>query len=71
MEETNQNNNYGGFAANPNEPSSSGKIDLEDLRFYVWRKYQNFLDRTTIFPKERWISLIVALALFFLRVYLC
>ena len=60
-------NNYGN--ANPNEPESKGKLDLEDMKFLIWRKYQNFLDRTTIYPKERWGSLVAAIAIFFLRVF--
>lgn len=69
MESSSHNNNNYGSAANPNEPESKAKLDLEDLKFLVWRKYQNFLDRTTIYPKERWGSLVGALAIFFLRVF--
>jgi hypothetical protein len=68
MTSSSQSNNYG---ANPNEPESKGKLDLEDLKFLIWRRYQNFMDRTTIFPRERWGSLVAALAIFFLRVFFC
>lgn len=59
------NANYG---ANPNEPES-GKLDLEDIKFLIKRKYQNYMDRTTIYPKERWIGLGILLAIFGLRIY--
>ena len=59
--------NYG---ANPNEANeASGKLDLEDLKFLIRRKYQNLMDRCTIYPKERWIGLAVLLVLFAFRVY--
>ena len=65
--DTNFNPNYD-FGANPNEPSS-GKIDFEDLKFLLKRKYQNFLDRTTIYPRERWLTLAVLCLLYCLRIY--
>lgn len=67
-----ENNTYqtnNAFGANPNEPSS-GKIDFEDLRFLVWRKYQNFIDRTTVYPKERWIVLLIISLFYALRIYI-
>ena len=70
METYNNNmfNNNNSFA-NPNEPQSNGKFDFEDIKFIIRRKYQNFIDKTTIYPRERWASLIVTLLIFFSRVF--
>jgi len=35
----------------------------------VWRKYQNFVDRTTIYPMQRWMSLLVVIFIYVLRIY--
>ena len=37
----------GGLGANPNEGES--KMDLEDMKFIIQRRLQNFYDRITIF----------------------
>ena len=57
------------FGANPNE-GDPGKFDFEDFRFRVWRKYQNTMDRITVYKQERWIFLFSMLILHALRVYL-
>ena len=57
------------LGANPNEGEPS-KLDFEDVKYQFKRKLQNFYDRISIYKFQRWLTLILFIAFFLLRVYL-
>ena len=41
----------------------------EELYYKVKRKQQMFIDKVSVYPKERWLGLIILLALYALRIW--
>lgn len=48
----------------------SYKLFIVFFIFIIFRRYQNLLDKSTIYPKTRWGVFVGTLSLYFLRVYL-
>ena len=47
---------------------SETKDKLEDAYYWGKRKYQWFIDRVSIYPRQRWLGLLALLVLYGLRV---
>lgn len=52
------------------EGSDHEESSMEQTKANLRRAYQYWLDKSTIYPVQRWIAFVAILALFFFRIYL-